>query len=104
MQINIARKDSVHVVALRKVTTKKEVWNISVEDCHEYFANGVLTHNCDSVLYASRRVFNHLGINPKERAQYGSKEWAKEEEQRIIENEIRIAKERDEQDDYLNYN
>lgn len=24
----------------------KDVWNLEVEDVHEYFANGILTHNC----------------------------------------------------------
>lgn len=28
---------------------EKEVWNLSVEDAHEYFANGVLVKNCDEL-------------------------------------------------------
>jgi hypothetical protein len=29
------------------------VYDIMVEDCHEYFANGILVHNClDALRYA----------------------------------------------------
>ena len=28
------------------------VYNITVEDEHEYFANGILVSNCDSIRYA----------------------------------------------------
>lgn len=32
---------------------EQEVYDIMVEDCHEYFANGVLVHNCiDAIRYA----------------------------------------------------
>ena len=31
----------------------EEVYDIMVEDCHEYFANGILVHNCiDAARYA----------------------------------------------------
>lgn len=30
------------------------VWNLSVADCPEYFAAGVLVHNCDSLRYGIR--------------------------------------------------
>jgi hypothetical protein len=33
-----------------------------VEDCHEYFANGILVHNCiDAIRYHEMEV---LGVNP----------------------------------------
>lgn len=31
---------------------KQRVYNLHVEDCHEYFANGVLVHNCDAMVYS----------------------------------------------------
>jgi hypothetical protein len=34
-------------VRTRNLGKLEEVYNITVEDCHEYFANGVLVHNCD---------------------------------------------------------
>lgn len=30
----------------RTKTTRQRVYNLMVKDCHEYFANGVLVHNC----------------------------------------------------------
>jgi hypothetical protein len=37
------------------------VYDIMVEDCHEYFANGILVHNCiDSLRYHEMET---LGIN-----------------------------------------
>jgi len=32
------------------------VYNLTVEGEHEYFANGILTHNCDALRYA---LFTH---------------------------------------------
>lgn len=44
--------DSAPVSVLRVTTGKKEkVYNLSVEDEQEYFANGILVHNCDTDLY-----------------------------------------------------
>ena len=34
-------------VSLQQQKEKEEVFDLTVEDCHEYFANGVLVHNCD---------------------------------------------------------
>jgi hypothetical protein len=34
-----------------QVTIKRKVYNLKVEDAHEFFANGVLVHNCDSLAY-----------------------------------------------------
>jgi hypothetical protein len=36
-----------------------DVYDIMVEDCHEYFANGILVHNCiDAVRYATYSVLS----------------------------------------------
>jgi hypothetical protein len=29
----------------------KDVFNLTVEDSHEFFANNILVHNCDAVAY-----------------------------------------------------
>jgi hypothetical protein len=36
---------------------QERVYDLSVEDEHEYFANGILVHNCDAMRYA---IFTHL--------------------------------------------
>lgn len=41
----------VRVVEMRDVNGLKTVYNLTVADAHEYFANGVLVANCDSVRY-----------------------------------------------------
>ncbi len=49
---NTGDQDSVHVVAVRKLTGRENVYNLTVDDQHEYYANGVLVSNCDSIRYA----------------------------------------------------
>jgi hypothetical protein len=44
----------VRVVHVQDGTEKRDVYNISVEGAQEYFANGILVHNCD----ASSGAFN----------------------------------------------
>jgi len=39
-------RTSPRVVGLRKLRDRAAVFNIEVEGAHEYFANGLLTHNC----------------------------------------------------------
>jgi len=33
------------------------VYNLSVDGEHEYFANGILVHNCDASLYSHRASY-----------------------------------------------
>lgn len=42
----------ISVVSVTPVSKKTKVYNISVEDSHEYFANGILTHNCRYMIMA----------------------------------------------------
>lgn len=39
------------VLGVRKLKRKVPVYNLLVKDCHEYFANSVLVHNCDAFRY-----------------------------------------------------
>lgn len=48
----------VYVVSVQK-REKAPVYNLTVQDQHEYYANGVLTHNCDATRYM---VINFLDI------------------------------------------
>ena len=44
--------DSIAPVVVRQVNaleTRKAVYNLTVDGAHEYFANGVLVHNCDAL-------------------------------------------------------
>jgi predicted phage terminase large subunit-like protein len=38
-----------YIFKVSPLSSEKEVWNLSVEDAHEYFANGVLVKNCDEL-------------------------------------------------------
>lgn len=39
-------RKSVHI-NLQQLTDKEEVFDLTIEESHEYFANGILVHNCD---------------------------------------------------------
>jgi len=43
---------AVHVLRVTELPDEAPVWNLSVADCPEYFAAGVLVHNCDASRYA----------------------------------------------------
>jgi len=40
---------AVYVVGLRMLTEKARVLNLTVSRAHAFYANGVLTHNCDAL-------------------------------------------------------
>lgn len=42
----------VRVLRVRTLHERQAVYNITVEGCPEYYANGVLVHNCDMLRYA----------------------------------------------------
>lgn len=54
--------DVVPIRVRRLETTgyAQRVYNLTVDDTHEYFANGVLVHNCDSLLYSWRECRHWL--------------------------------------------
>jgi hypothetical protein len=43
--------NSTCVVLTTKEAPRADVYNMTVQDCHEYFGNGVLVKNCDSTRY-----------------------------------------------------
>jgi predicted phage terminase large subunit-like protein len=47
-----ARTSALAIVRLERVSHREPVYNLTVEGEHEYFANGILVHNCDAVSYA----------------------------------------------------
>jgi len=58
-----ASSQKPHIVLsnVQKITKSsgwmEEVYDLTVEDCHEYFANGVLVHNCmDAVRYSESAI------------------------------------------------
>lgn len=66
----------------------KQVFNLSVEGEHEYFANGVLVSNCDSLLYVWRGTSAyHNEPAPSPASRLGTPEhW--QEQERILEEEL----------------
>ena len=51
-QKNVKTARSVRVVRVEELTNRIPVYNLEVEDAHEFFANGILVHNClDSLRY-----------------------------------------------------
>jgi hypothetical protein len=41
----------VHVISVRDLGRKAAVYNLTVSGVPEYFANGILVHNCDALRY-----------------------------------------------------
>jgi hypothetical protein len=54
----VKQRPSVYVVSSKPISHKADVYNLYVEDTHEYYANGVLVSNCDAVRYA---IFSERG-------------------------------------------
>jgi hypothetical protein len=50
---------AVEVVAVSEQSIEN-VWNLEVDDAHEYYANGILVHNCDATTYAWRECTSYL--------------------------------------------
>mgnify|MGYP003530736796 CR=1 FL=1 len=45
---------------------QKRVYDLTVEDIHEYFANGILVHNCmDCINYGAVTHLRRLGVSNK---------------------------------------
>jgi hypothetical protein len=51
LKVNIMQKNVVQENA-------QQVYDLTVDSCHEYFANGVLLHNCDLTRYIITTVFS----------------------------------------------
>lgn len=43
------------------------MYALTVEDCHEFFANGVLVSNCDAGLYSYRAAYHYVPREEKPR-------------------------------------
>lgn len=74
-----------HVIRVTPMPPE-EVFDITVDHVHEFFANGILVKNSDGLLYAwreSRSWMSHL--TPKPGPKYGSKEWYVHEERKMLE-------------------
>lgn len=86
------REESVTVLAY--TFQSKEVWNLEVEDQHEYLANGILVHNCmfpefkySDQVDASSGAFNKLSANSTGDiggpSRYIQDQWGNKREERI---------------------
>lgn len=57
--IYTARENIAGTVVPRVLIGRQRVYNLSVEDAEEYFAEDILVHNCDALRYALFTVFGH---------------------------------------------
>jgi PBSX family phage terminase large subunit len=60
---------AIQTVRLKQIEEKESyealVYDLMIEDCHEYFANGILVHNCvDCVRYAVLYLLNDVPFVP----------------------------------------
>lgn len=117
-QINMQRGKLAPYVVRSTIGTLENVYNITVEDQHEYFAKQILSKNCDAALYAWRFCYQFLSrpakipIDLRQQAQYikHTEKLMNESIEKQIEHDI--AKERGEdlwntssmdEDDVLSY-
>ena len=74
----------------------QKVYNLTIEDCHEYFANGFLVKNCsDSALYAWRKSLHFVGLKKEKKPPHGSYEQQKEFEKEEMEEMQRLKREQE---------
>jgi intein/homing endonuclease len=69
--VDISKTTAVMLNSVERIANTKEfcvdngsvvdVYNIDVEDEHEYFANGILVHNCDSLSYGDQIAKSPFG-------------------------------------------
>lgn len=62
LQTNIKMQDFVvgRVLIVQEAGKASEVYDLTVDDCHEFFANGILVHNCiDATRYALESDMAH---------------------------------------------
>ena len=59
----------LYVLDVKKLEKKQKVYNLSVEDCHEYFAEGILVSNCDALRYGLNSI-KQIRVPSKFRAIY----------------------------------
>jgi hypothetical protein len=66
--INIAASGvvDVHVVRTYALERKSPVYNLTVSEASEYFANGVLVHNCDPMRYIVYKLDNSRAVSDSE--------------------------------------
>lgn len=64
-RVNYKKSAPVHVVGLYEEGEKKPTFNLAVEGENEYYANGVLVHNCDALVWACTELFPDLIRNPQ---------------------------------------
>jgi hypothetical protein len=62
--INMQNLDfAVSLVSLdTEIVSEKKVYNLTVKNHHEYFANNILVSNCDALLYAWRSCYHYLSV------------------------------------------
>jgi predicted phage terminase large subunit-like protein len=78
----IDREPSVPTTAVRSVVLagRAPVFNLQVEDVPEFFANGVLVHNCDAAAWAFTQLVGRTATgNGRDRARAHFNPWASED-------------------------
>lgn len=78
---NTPNKNAAVYLVQRKIgDQKRSVFNLTVADDHEYFANGILVSNCDAMLYGWFNGYHFLSTPAKKALMPGTPEYIKEQE------------------------
>ena len=74
-------------------TSRVPVFNLRVEDCPEFFANGILVHNCDAAGYGCADLQDlRQGSSPRD-SKYLSDDQMRQEEQKYLKESLKRAAE-----------
>ena len=66
----------MQVFIQRGNASRERVYNLTVETDNEYYANGVLVHNCDSLQYIAMGLLLVMSTGDDDVAQYETEiEW-----------------------------
>ncbi len=82
---NTLSSSAAHIRVLRAESLQREadVFNITVDGAHEFFAAGVLVSNCDAARYGYEALTHYLSKLPTEAADKGTPAALREEEAKL---------------------
>lgn len=74
---SMEKPDSAVVLVTQETLTQRhDVYNLSVEGLPEFYANGILVHNCDATLYAWRECRHYFQDSATPKLARNSQEYA----------------------------
>lgn len=71
------------VLRVEPLNVKADVYNLTVDGAHEFFANGVLVSNCDCARYAYSSLTHYLSKTQTDKPEHGTTAELEAEAERL---------------------